>query len=72
MYGIFLVISLHIALNIHHLLKSSLVLILASLVTQMVMNLPTMQKTQVQPLGQEDLVENRMATYQFEQSVENL
>ena len=72
MYGFFLVISLHIALNIHHLLKSSLVLILASLVTQMVMNLPTMQKTQVQPLGQEDLVENRMATYQFVQSVENL
>ena len=72
MYGFFLVISLHIALNTHHLLKSSLVLILASLVTQMVMNLPTMQETQVQPLGQEDLVENRMATYQFEQSVENL
>ena len=68
----FLVISLHIALNTHHLLKSSVVLIWASLVTQMVMNLATMQETQVQPLSQEDPVENRMVTYQFEQSVENL
>ena len=49
-----------------------MVLIWASLVTKMVLNLPTMQETQVQLLGQEDPVENRMATYQFEQSVENL
>ena len=72
MCGFFLVISLHIALNTHHLLKSSVVLIWASLVTQMVMNLATMQETQVQPLSQEDPVENRIATYQFEQRVENL
>ena len=35
----------------------------ASLVAQMVKNLPAMQETQVQSLGQEDLLEKRMATH---------
>ena len=35
----------------------------ASLVVQMVKNLPTMQETWVQSLGWKDLVENRMATH---------
>ena len=35
----------------------------ASLVAQMVMILPTMQKTQVQSLGQEDNLEKGMATH---------
>ena len=35
----------------------------ASLVTQMVKNLPVMQETQVQILGQEDLMEEGMATH---------
>ena len=35
----------------------------ASLVVQMVKNLPAMQKTQVQSLGREDPLENRMATH---------
>ena len=34
-----------------------------SLVAQMVKNLPAMQKTWVQPLGQEDPLEKRMATH---------
>ena len=34
----------------------------ASLVSQMVMNLPAMQETQVQFLGQEDPLENGIAT----------
>ena len=33
------------------------------LVAQMVKNLPAMQETQVQNLGQEDLLEKRMATH---------
>ena len=33
-----------------------------SLVAQMVKRLPTMQETQVQSLGQEDLLEKEMAT----------
>ena len=37
--------------------------ILTFLVTQMVKNLPTMQETQVQSLGQEDLLEKEMATH---------
>ena len=36
---------------------------LTSLVAQMVKCLPTMQKTQVQSLGQEDLLEKEMATH---------
>ena len=36
---------------------------LASLVAQMVKNLPTMQKTQVRFLGQEDPLEKGMATH---------
>ena len=35
----------------------------ASLVAQMVKNLPAMQKTQVQCLGQEDPLEKEMATH---------
>ena len=35
----------------------------ASLVAQMVKNLPAMQETQVWPLGQEDPLEKGMATY---------
>ena len=35
----------------------------ASLVAQMVKNLPAMQETQVQSLGREDPLENRMATH---------
>ena len=35
----------------------------ASLVVQMVKNLPTMQETWVQSLGWKDPVENRMATH---------
>ena len=35
----------------------------AFLVAQMVKNLPAMQKTWVQPLGQEDPLEKRMATH---------
>ena len=34
-----------------------------SLVAQMVMHLPTMRETQVQSLGQEDLLEKEMATH---------
>ena len=36
---------------------------MASLVAQTVKNLPAMQETQVQPLGQEDLLEKEMATH---------
>ena len=35
----------------------------ASLVAQMVMNLPAMQETWVQSLGQEDLLEEGIATH---------
>ena len=35
----------------------------ASLIAQMVKNMPAMQETQVQPLGQEDLLEKGMATH---------
>ena len=35
----------------------------ASLVAQMVKNPPAMQEIQVRPLGQEDLLEKRMATH---------
>ena len=35
----------------------------ASLVAQMVNNLPTMQETQVHSLGQEDALEKEMATH---------
>ena len=37
--------------------------LMASLVTQMVKNMPTMQETWVQSLGQEDSLEKGMATY---------
>ena len=36
---------------------------LTSLVAQMVKRLPTIQETQVQPLGQEDPLEKEMATH---------
>ena len=35
----------------------------ASLVAQMVKNLPAVQETQIQSLGQEDLLEKEMATH---------
>ena len=35
----------------------------ASLMTQMIKNLPTMQETQVWSLGQEDPLEKEMATH---------
>ena len=35
----------------------------ASLMAQTVKNLPAMQETQIQPLGQEDPLEKKMATY---------
>ena len=35
----------------------------ASLMAQMVKKLPTMQETQVQSLGQEDLLEKEMTTH---------
>ena len=38
-------------------------MVLASLVGQMVKNLPAMQKTQVQSLGWEDPLEEGMATH---------
>ena len=41
----------------------SFVTIGASLVAQMVKNLPAVQETQVQSLGQEDPLEKGMATY---------
>ena len=36
---------------------------MASLVAQMIKNLPAMQETQVQSLGQEDPLEKSMATH---------
>ena len=44
-------------------LKITVHFIRASLVAQMVKNLPAMQETQVQPLGWEDFLEKGMATY---------
>ena len=38
-------------------------IIYASLVSQMVKNLPVMQKTQIRSLGWEDSLEEEMATY---------
>ena len=40
-------------------------MVLASLVGQMVKNLPAMQKTQVQSLGWEDPLEEGMATHSY-------
>ena len=42
---------------------SSLFISMASLVAQIVKNLPAMQETQVQSLGLEDPLENEMATH---------
>ena len=41
----------------------SLILLWPFLVAQMVKNLPVMQETQIQPLGQEDPLEKGMATH---------
>ena len=38
-------------------------LVWASLVAQMVKNIPAMQETQVQPLGREDPLEKRIAKF---------
>ena len=47
----------------HHCGREMVGMFLASLVVQMVKNLPSMWETQVQPLGKEDLLEKRMATH---------
>ena len=44
----------------------------ASLVVQMVKNLSAMWETQVQSLGQEDLLKKEMATYSSYSCLENL
>ena len=44
-------------------LEMKIVTTQASLVVQMVMNLPTMWETWVQPLGQEDPLEKEIATH---------
>ena len=49
--------------NIQGLHRSCIVSGLPSLVAQMVKNLPVMQETQIQPLGQADPLEKGMATY---------
>ena len=51
------------SLRVGHNWTTSHVSIWASLVAQMVKNLPTIQETQVQFLGQEDPLEKRMATH---------
>ena len=48
--------------RISFLLKANLVSVKASLVAQMVKNLPAMQETRVQSLDQEDPLEKEMAT----------
>ena len=45
--------------------------LLFSLVDQMVKHLPTMRETQVQSLGQEDLLEKEMATHSSTLCLEN-
>ena len=51
--------------NIHQILSFSrqCLLLWASLVAQLVKNLPAMQETWVQSLGQEDPLEKEMSTY---------
>ena len=49
--------------GIHDIFVSVYIHILASLVAQMVKNLPTMQETQVQSLGQEDPLKKGMAPH---------
>ena len=49
--------------NIHHSIWSLIQEVGASQVAQMVKNLPAMQETQVQSLGQEDPLENGLVTY---------
>ena len=44
-------------------IRRPIILVRASLVALMVKNLPAMQETQVQSLGQEDPLEKEMATY---------
>ena len=44
-------------------LRGNKVILWASLVAQMVKRLPTMQETQVQSLGQEDLLAKEIATH---------
>ena len=41
----------------------AIIFVMASLLTQLVKNLPAMQETQVQSLGQEDPLEKEMATH---------
>ena len=49
--------------SLHYYYSNSTVIIGASLVAQMVKNLPAMQETPVQFLGQEDPLEEGMATH---------
>ena len=49
--------------NVYRKKNKKLYLFSASLVAQMVKNLPAMQETQVQSLGQEDLLKQGMATH---------
>ena len=51
---------MELVLNINHFMR---VVKRASLVAQMVKNLPTMQETQVQSLGGEESLEKGMATH---------
>ena len=41
----------------------AIIFVMASLLTQLVKNLPAMQETRVQSLGQEDPLEKEMATH---------
>ena len=54
---------LHLIFLLLTIKDEELSLFLTSLVAQMVKHLPTMQETQVQSLGQEDLLEKEMATH---------
>ena len=51
--------------------QSKCFLVWASLVAQMVKNLPTMQETKVRSLGQQDPLEKRMATHSSILAMEN-
>ena len=51
--------------------RSKCFLVGASLVAQMVKNLPTMQETKVRSLGQQDPLEKRMATHSSILALEN-
>ena len=60
-YYMTILMEVHLDLRISHFINYSITL--ASLVAQMVKNLPAMQETWVQSLGREDPLENEMATH---------